>query len=101
MRFFAAGAGSPLSRSCLFTHGGPADDCWPDTRDRLLICAADVLHETGDVPDDLWAELSAVFDEPQLLDLLLLAGWYHAISYVARAARAGRPDLRLGQPGLI
>ena len=28
-----------------------------------------------------------MFDEPQLLDLLLPAGWYHAISYVARATR--------------
>jgi alkylhydroperoxidase family enzyme len=34
----------------------------------------------------LWAELEVHFDSAQLLDLLLLAGWYHAISYVARAA---------------
>jgi len=36
---------------------------------------------------ELWAGLSATFDEQQLLDLLLLTGWYHAISYVARATR--------------
>jgi hypothetical protein len=28
-----------------------------------------------------------VFDDGQLLDLLLLAGWYHAISFVATGAR--------------
>ncbi len=87
VRFFAARARLTAEQVLSLTHGGPADDCWPDPRDRLLICAADVLHDTGDVPDDLWAELSAVFGEPQLLDLLLLAGWYHAISYVARATR--------------
>jgi hypothetical protein len=39
------------------------------------------------VADGLWAALADAFDERQLLDLLLLAGWYHAISFVARAAR--------------
>jgi alkylhydroperoxidase family enzyme len=61
--------------------------CWQTARDRLLIATADALHDTADVPDELWAALSVTFDEPQLLDLLLLAGWYHAISYVASATR--------------
>ena len=87
VQFFAARAGLDDRQVASLTHGQPADDCWPDARDRLLISAADALHDTGDVPDELWAELSAMFDEPQLLDLLLLAGWYHAISYVARATR--------------
>jgi alkylhydroperoxidase family enzyme len=84
---FAARAGLDDKQVVSLTHGQPADDCWPESRDRLLIAAADALHDTGDVPDELWAELSATFDEPQLLDLLLLTGWYHAISYVARATR--------------
>jgi hypothetical protein len=39
--------------------------------------------------------LANVFSEANLLDLLLLCGWYHAISFVAQAARvspeAGAP----------
>jgi alkylhydroperoxidase family enzyme len=69
------------------THGQWTDACWQTARDQLLIRTADALHDTADVPDQIWAELAGTFDEPQLLDLLLLAGWYHAISYVARATR--------------
>ena len=31
-----------------------------------------------------------VADFAQLVDVLLLAGWYHAVSYAATAARVGR-----------
>ena len=55
----------------------------------------DSLHDTYDLPDDLWAELRGHFSEPTLLDLLALCGWYHAISFVARAARV---DLEEGAP---
>ena len=37
--------------------------------------------------DGLWAQLRGEFDEDQLLDLILLCGWYRAISSVARATR--------------
>ena len=69
------------------TVGGSGDACWTSQRDRLLLRLVDALHDTADVDDALWAELAAEFREPELLDLLLLCGWYHAISYVARAAR--------------
>jgi len=47
----------------------------------------DELHETCDVSDTLWAELAQQWTPPQLLELLMLAGWYRAISYVCRVAR--------------
>ena len=31
--------------------------------------------------------MAAIFSDSNLLDLLLLCGWYHAISYVARSTR--------------
>ncbi len=49
--------------------------------------AVDSLHESSDLTDDLWERLRSVFDERQVLDLLMLTGWYHAISFAARAAR--------------
>ena len=47
--------------------------------------AVDELHDTNDLSDATWAALGLT--DEQRLDLLLLAGWYHAISFVARAAR--------------
>jgi alkylhydroperoxidase family enzyme len=85
--FFATRAGLDDAQITSLTHGAPSDPCWIDPGDRLLIEAVDQLHETSDLTDGLWAALADAFDERQLLDLLLLAGWYHAISFVARAAR--------------
>jgi alkylhydroperoxidase family enzyme len=85
--FFAERAGLAPAQVASLTHGRSTDACWEAARDRLLIEAVDALHDTADIPDHLWAELSGCFDDAQLLDLLLLAGWYRAISYVARAAR--------------
>ncbi|MES2936100.1 MAG: carboxymuconolactone decarboxylase family protein [Pseudomonadota bacterium] len=56
-------------------------------RDRLLVRMVDQLHDTGTVDDALWAELAAHWSEMQLIELLVLAGWYHAIAYVCTAAR--------------
>ena len=93
--YFAERADLTPDQVASLTHGQPTDACWQTTRDRLLIETVDALHDTADIPDELWTELSDVFDEPQLLDLLLLTGWYHAISYAARATRlpaeAGAP----------
>jgi alkylhydroperoxidase family enzyme len=38
------------------------------------------------VSDALWAELAAHFTPPQLLEVLVLAGWYHVIAFVANGA---------------
>ncbi len=77
-----------LSRDQLasITHGGPHDRCWTDERDRLLIRAADSLHDCATIDDELHRALGGEFTENQLLDLYLLCGWYHAISYAANAA---------------
>jgi len=69
------------------TFGDAGDPVWTVPRERLLIRAADEMHDTDDLSDRLWAELRAEFDDSQLLDLVLLCGWYRAISNLARAAR--------------
>ena len=56
-------------------------------RDRLLVRMVDELHESGTVSDALWPELASLWSTQQLLELLVLAGWYHAIGYVCNAAR--------------
>lgn len=69
------------------THGTSADPCWTAERDRLLLDATDALHLHHDLDDTLWDRLCAEFTPEQLLDLLMLCGWYHAISFTARATR--------------
>lgn len=77
------------------THGRATDSCWTDDRDRVLIEATDALHNDGDIDDELWQRLQAHLSEEQALDLFMLAGWYHAISYAANAARV---DTEPGAP---
>jgi alkylhydroperoxidase family enzyme len=69
------------------TYGSSGDPCWSDERDRVLLDAADSLHEHNDIDDALWTRLTAQFGTEQLLDVLMLCGWYHAISFTARATR--------------
>lgn len=63
-------------------HGTPADDCWND-RDRALLEMVDQLHDAGSITDSVFTALRRHFDEPLIIELFALAGWYHAISYVA------------------
>jgi alkylhydroperoxidase family enzyme len=56
-------------------------------RDRLLVQMVDELHDKATVGDALWQRLAATWSRAQLVELLMLAGWYHAISYVCNAAR--------------
>jgi 4-carboxymuconolactone decarboxylase len=62
--------------------GAPLTD-----RDRLLVRMVDELHDTATLGDALWQELAALWSAPQLIELLMLAGWYRAISYVCNATR--------------
>jgi alkylhydroperoxidase family enzyme len=93
--FFAERAALTEAQISSLTHGDSNDACWTDRRDVALLCAVDSLHDTNDFSDELWRELRAHFDESQILDLIMLTGWYHAISFAARALRV---DLESGAP---
>jgi len=56
-------------------------------RDGALVRLVDDLHDGARVSDALWAEIAAQFDEAQLVELLVLAGFYHMISFVVNALR--------------
>ncbi len=90
--FFADRVGLSGPQLTSLTYGAAADPCWTDERDRLLIEAADALHDTSAVGDDLWCRMTKLFSEEELLDLLMLCGWYHAISFTANGARISCED---------
>lgn len=84
----AYGARAGLSPAQLeATRTGDAGAPIWNEREALLVRLVDELHDTARVSDDLWAALAGHWTEPQLLELLLLAGWYHAISFVGNGAR--------------
>ena len=93
--FFAERAAFTRDQITSITHGQPTDACWVDERDQLLLEATDALHDGADIDDDLFQRLHSHLSDPQVLDLLMLAGWYHAISYAANGARV---DLEPGAP---
>lgn len=65
-------------------HGGAADAGW-SVEDRLVIGLADQLHDTSRVDEALWGELSRRFAADQLVELIVLAGLYHAVSFATNA----------------
>jgi 4-carboxymuconolactone decarboxylase len=65
-------------------RAGWRDALWSD-RDRLLIRLVDELHEQATVSDALWSLLRPVWSDEQLIELIVLAGFYHTISFVTNA----------------
>lgn len=101
--FFADRVGLTPEQVVSLTHGHSTDVCWIDESESSLIDFVDALHDSADVADDQWFNLSRHLGDDQLLDVCLLTGWYHAISFVANAARvpleSGAPRFDDLKPG--
>jgi alkylhydroperoxidase family enzyme len=65
-------------------YGSADDTCW-SLEDRLVIRLADQLHDTNQVDDALWEEMSTYFAADQMVELIMLGGLYHAVSYMVNA----------------
>jgi alkylhydroperoxidase family enzyme len=91
--YFAERVGLTREQIASLTYGRPDDPCWTEPHERALIAAVDALHEQADLDDAQFVALRQWYDDAALLDVVLLAGWYHAISFVARAAAVAlEPD---------
>jgi alkylhydroperoxidase family enzyme len=84
---FASRAGLDRPQLISLTCGSADDGCWSDPAEQALIRVVDQLHDRSEIDDAAWASLASHRPDDQLLDVLLLAGWYHAISYAANGAR--------------
>jgi alkylhydroperoxidase family enzyme len=84
---FAARAGLDADQVRSLTVGDASDPCWLDAREQLLIRVVDALHDERDIGDALWHDVGRHFTDAEVLDLLMLCGWYQAISLVARTTR--------------
>ena len=94
---FAAKAGIDDRQQRSTVHGSPDDDCWGGD-DAIVLRLADRLHETNDVDDALWADAAVRFSAAQLVELVALAGLYHAVSYLANTMRVAPEPLAPGFP---
>ena len=90
--FFADRVGLTSKQVTSLTHGGSTDPCWLNHRDRVLIDVADALHVGSRIDDGVWARLSEELAEAEILDLLMLCGWYHAISFAANGVELPLED---------
>ena len=67
-----------------------------DEGDRLLVAMADDLHADDKVADATWAGLAERWNEMQLIELLVLAGFYRLVSGFLNSAGV---ELDPGTPG--
>ena len=58
---------------------------WSDS-EASLIKLVDELHENATVSDATWESLMSHYTDEQALELIVLVGYYHAISFVTNAA---------------
>jgi alkylhydroperoxidase family enzyme len=75
-----------------------ADASGWDTRDALLVRAADELHARQMISDDTYAALAKEYDEQQLLDIVFTVGQYHLVSMTLNSFRVERDDGVTGVP---
>ena len=71
--------------------GDHASTCW-SPEEAMLIEFVDALHEHAAIDDDLWVRMSRHWSEAQMLELAMLAGLYHAISFVINVAGVAREE---------
>jgi alkylhydroperoxidase family enzyme len=73
--------------------GDPAP--W-SVRERMLVQAVDQLHDSAGISQQTWDRLAEHYDESQLLELLVLAGWYRTISQLINALEIGNEPWAAG-----
>jgi alkylhydroperoxidase family enzyme len=84
--FFGTRAGLSPEQLRAICSNEPNETSLPP-RDRLLIRLCDELHDTANVSDALWGAVAAEWSPEQLVELVILIGYYHAISFATNAFR--------------
>jgi alkylhydroperoxidase family enzyme len=82
---FGQKAGWTPAETAASLEPGIASIWQPD--EALILRLADELHETQAISDALWTDLAAVFEPAQRIELIMLAGLYHAVSYLINGLR--------------
>jgi len=65
-------------------HGDVDAPCWSDG-EKVLVAAVDALHHRATLSEAEFAVLSAHYDADQILEIILLCGFYRTVSYLANS----------------
>ena len=79
-------------------HGAWSDACWSADQGTVFRLA-DELHATSTISGELWAALTTHFDEAQILELIVTAGWYHLIGFVCNGVSLEHEEWAARFPG--
>lgn len=82
---FAERAGFPKDHVAATASAG-VSEVWSE-RERVIVRLADELHDTSTVSETLWNEVVRTFSVEQILELILLAGFYHTVAYLTNALK--------------
>ena len=94
---FAEKAGFDAAQLADTRSGTPDASLWSDSQQALL-AMVDALHSDADIDDTLWQRLAGHYTEEQLIELVMLAGLYHAVSFVVNAFRVADEDFATAPP---
>ena len=83
---FAKRAGFGEAETRAMVEPGASQACW-SPREKLIVRLVDELHETAGIGDELWQELAVEFRDEPLIELIMLAGSYHMVSFLVNALR--------------
>jgi len=64
-----------------------SDSCLWSDKQNLIIALVDQLHTNNQLSDELWEKMAKVFKEEQLIELIMLTGLYHAVSFMVNACQ--------------
>ncbi len=84
--FFGARIGLDAEQKRAIVWDTAEAACW-SADESAIIALVDALHDRAEVPDALWARLTGMFSDEQILELLVLTGLYHMVSFVANGLR--------------
>jgi alkylhydroperoxidase family enzyme len=83
--FFGESVGLKPAEIAATVRAGRDDPIW-SAPERSVIRLADELYDSAGVSDCAYAELEVHFTAAQILELVIICGWYHTISFVINAA---------------
>jgi alkylhydroperoxidase family enzyme len=81
---FAAAAHLNADEIRATVQGGASAPCWSEA-ERALIAAVDALHVSATLSAAEFEELGVHYDADQILEIILLCGFYRTVSYLTNA----------------
>jgi alkylhydroperoxidase family enzyme len=83
---FAGPAGLSEAEVRATVQSDATSSCWSPA-EQAMIAAVDALHHRATFDDAEFAALSAHYDEAQILEIMLLCGFYRTVSYLANGLK--------------